>query len=75
MASFINKKELAGSDAESFADHHVNTWGGLELDMPDVEKGDDFQLIVFPFPYEVNADNYESQQTFGSFRVVIQSNA
>ena len=27
MASFINKKNLGGYDAESFADHHVNTLG------------------------------------------------
>ncbi|MFJ7993561.1 hypothetical protein ACIQY5_15470 [Peribacillus frigoritolerans] len=44
------------------------------MDMPVVEKGNDFQFITFPFPYEVNADHYESQQTFASFRVVIQNN-
>ncbi|ULM97839.1 hypothetical protein L8956_03585 [Peribacillus frigoritolerans] len=44
----------------------------FDFNLPDVEGENNFQLIAFPFPYEVNADNYESQQTFGSFRVVIQ---
>ena len=44
----------------------------FDFNLPDVERENNFQLIAFPFPYEVNADNYESQQTFGSFRVVIQ---
>ncbi|MCD1162052.1 hypothetical protein LQF35_17115 [Peribacillus sp. N3] len=45
----------------------------FDFNLPDVERENNFQLIAFPFPYEVNADNYESQQTFGSFRVVIQN--
>ncbi|MDR4928185.1 hypothetical protein [Peribacillus simplex] len=45
----------------------------FDFNLPDVEREKNFQLIAFPFPYEVNADNYESQQTFGSFRVVIQN--
>ncbi len=45
----------------------------FDFNLPDVERENNFQLIAFPFPYEVNAENYESQQTFGSFRVVIQN--
>ncbi|KON67729.1 hypothetical protein AKG34_02020 [Peribacillus butanolivorans] len=44
----------------------------FDFKLPEVESEKNFQLIAFPFPYEVSADNYESQQTFGSFRVVIQ---
>ncbi|MEY8731962.1 hypothetical protein AB9M92_06750 [Peribacillus frigoritolerans] len=46
----------------------------FDFNLPDVERENNFQLIAFPFPYEVNADNYESQQTFGSFRVVVIQN-
>ncbi|MCO0601292.1 hypothetical protein NGI46_28775 [Peribacillus butanolivorans] len=45
----------------------------FDFKLPEVESEKNFQLIAFPFPYEVSADNYESQQTFGSFRVVIQN--
>ncbi|WP_458352796.1 hypothetical protein [Peribacillus frigoritolerans] len=45
----------------------------FDFNLPDVERENNFQLIAFPFPYEVNAENYESHQTFGSFRVVIQN--
>ncbi|MGW6381426.1 hypothetical protein [Peribacillus butanolivorans] len=44
----------------------------FDFKLPEVESEENFQLIAFPFPYEVSPDNYESQQTFGSFRVVIQ---
>ncbi|MET1178175.1 hypothetical protein ABG775_09400 [Peribacillus simplex] len=44
----------------------------FDFKLPEVQRENNFQLIAFPFPYEVNADSYESQQTFGSFRVVIQ---
>ncbi|MFE4140432.1 hypothetical protein ACFX4I_00980 [Peribacillus sp. YIM B13472] len=44
----------------------------FDFKLPEVESEENFQLIAFPFPYEVSSDNYESQQTFGSFRVVIQ---
>ncbi|WP_342604601.1 hypothetical protein [Peribacillus sp. FSL E2-0159] len=44
----------------------------FDFKLPEVESEENFQLIAFPFPYGVSPDNYESQQTFGSFRVVIQ---
>ncbi|MFE4896210.1 hypothetical protein [Peribacillus butanolivorans] len=44
----------------------------FDFKLPEVESEENFQLIAFPLPYEVSPDNYESQQTFGSFRVVIQ---
>lgn len=44
----------------------------FDFKLPEVESEENFQLIAFPSPYEVSPDNYESQQTFGSFRVVIQ---
>ncbi|MBT2666751.1 hypothetical protein J7J00_14715 [Bacillus sp. ISL-4] len=44
----------------------------FDFNLPEVERENNFQLIAFPFPYEVNANIYESQETFGSFRVVIQ---
>jgi hypothetical protein len=46
----------------------------FDFKLPEVESEENFQLIAFPFPFEISPDNYESQQTFGSFRVVIQNN-
>ncbi|MFD6210007.1 hypothetical protein ACFWE9_18320, partial [Peribacillus sp. NPDC060253] len=42
--------------------------------LPKVKHESNFQFIALPFPYEVSPINYESQQSFGSFRVVIQNN-
>ncbi|MQR86878.1 hypothetical protein GFV16_13240 [Bacillus megaterium] len=40
--------------------------------LPNVKKDSNFQLIAFPYPYQVRKDNYASQQAFGSFRTVIE---
>jgi len=40
--------------------------------LPTVKDDSNFQLIAFPYPYQVSKDNYVSQQAFGSFRAVIE---
>lgn len=40
--------------------------------LPKVKNDSNFQLIAFPYPYQVSKDNYASQQAFGSFRLVIE---
>ncbi|MGG4018844.1 hypothetical protein ABEV70_26780 [Priestia megaterium] len=40
--------------------------------LPNVKNDSNFQLIAFPYPYQVSKDNYVSQQAFGSFRTVIE---
>jgi len=40
--------------------------------LPTVKDDSNFQLIAFPYPYQVSMDNYVSQQVFGSFRTVIE---
>ncbi len=42
--------------------------------LPKVKHDSNFQLIAFPYPYQVSQDNYVSQQAFGSFRTVIVPN-
>ncbi|SDE14914.1 hypothetical protein SAMN04487777_107134 [Priestia aryabhattai B8W22] len=44
----------------------------FDFKLPHANKDSNFQLIAFPYPYQVSKDNYESQQAFGSFRTVIQ---
>lgn len=44
----------------------------FDFTLPDVKKDSNFQLLAFPYPYQVSEDNYESQQTFGSLRTVIE---
>lgn len=44
----------------------------FDFTLPHVKKDSNFQLIAFPYPYQVSKDNYESQQAFGSFRTVVE---
>ncbi|PFE10615.1 hypothetical protein [Bacillus cereus] len=41
--------------------------------LPKVEQESNFQLIALPFPNEVSKENYVSQQTYTSFRMLIQN--
>ncbi|MCU7712924.1 MULTISPECIES: hypothetical protein [Priestia] len=46
----------------------------FDFTLPHVNKDSNFQLLAFPYPYQVSEDNYESQETFGSLRTVIEPN-
>ncbi|KWW22122.1 hypothetical protein AS888_03725 [Peribacillus simplex] len=45
----------------------------FHFNLPNVKTESNFQFIAFPFPYDVSDNNYESQQAFGSFRIVIKN--
>jgi hypothetical protein len=47
--------------------------GIFDFKLPDVEHESNFQFIALPFPYEVSKDNYISQESFESFRILIQN--
>lgn len=52
-----------------------NTRNIFNFDLPKVKEDTNFQFLAFPFPYEVSIDNYESQSTYSTFRVVVKDSA
>lgn len=43
----------------------------MDITLPDVNDSSNFQMIAFPFPYNVSRENYKSMNAEGSFRITI----
>lgn len=43
-----------------------------KFNLPDVNEESNFQFLALPYPFQVKENNYISQETFGSFRVLIE---
>ncbi|MFB6467402.1 hypothetical protein ACE38V_11395 [Cytobacillus sp. Hz8] len=43
----------------------------FRLILPNVKKKQNYQIIIFPKPYHVNKNDYESQSSYCSFRTII----